>query len=144
MIRLITPPGILFSVALLAIYAVYGYLLGTTERSWPLLAGAALSAVAAVGLAMLKPWARYPVYLLTLGFIAKLAHSIYEGFNSGYYSFQFGTAEGIAYSMLPSLIMVILALICCWLVNRRFTMQRTSASLPFGKKPSDGGPGDGA
>jgi len=134
----------LLSVALLAIYAVYGYLLGTIERSWPLLAGAVFSAVAAVGVALLKPWARYLVYLLTAGFIVKLAVSIYDGFRSGYYNFQFSNAEEIVSSLLPSLILVILALISCWLVSRHFTMQRTSASLPFGREPADEGPGDGA
>lgn len=126
MIRLITPPGMLLTVALLAIYTTYGWLVGTVERSWPLLAGAVVSAVACVGIALLRPWARYLVYLLTIGFLAKLADSIYWGVRSGYYGLQFRSPQETVLSLLPSSALAILSLICCWLVHRYFKAQGTA------------------
>lgn len=113
----------LLTVALLAIFTAYGLSIGAIERSWPLIGGALVSAVACVGIAFLKPWARHLVYLLTLGFVAKLTDSIYSGVRSGYYSLQFRTVNEAAYSLLPSFALVILALTCCRLVSRHFKLQ---------------------
>lgn len=121
MIKLITPPGMLLTTALLFIYSVYAFLIGSIESSVPLLVGSVLAVAATYGVAMLKPWSRYLVYALTTGFVAKLADSIYWGVRSGYYSSQFRAPDEAVRSLLPSFALAILALACCWIVNRHFT-----------------------
>ena len=54
MIKLITPPGMLLTVALLVIYSAYAFLIGSIEKSWVLLAGGVVAIVASYGTAMLK------------------------------------------------------------------------------------------
>ena len=104
MIKLITPPGMLLTVALLVIYCVYAFLIGWIEKSWLLLAGGLIAVAATYGVAMVRPWSRYLVYLLTAGFFAKLGLSIYDGVRSGFYGFHFGSTAQIARSLLPTLL----------------------------------------
>lgn len=120
MIKLITPPGMLLTTALLVIYVAYAYLIGTIEHSWPLKIAGATAMVAAYGAAMIRPWSRYLVYALTVGFFAKLGGSIYAGFRAGFFGFQYGTPSAIARSLTPSLIMALLSAACCVLVYRQF------------------------
>ena len=93
----------LLTTALLFIYSVYAFLIGSIEDSVPLLAGGVIAVVATYGVAMLRPWSRYLVYLLTAGFVAKLGYSIYSGITSGYFDFQFGSANASLKSLAPSL-----------------------------------------
>lgn len=120
MIKLITPLGMLLTVALLALYSVYAFRIGTIEDSWILLTGSVLSLAAAYGTAMLRPWSQHLVYLLTVGFIAKLAHSVYAGVMSGYFAFQFSSVAEALKSLRPSAIMVLISCVCCFLVYRHF------------------------
>jgi len=46
MIKLITPPGMLLTTALLMIYSGYAFTIGHIEDSWPLRFGGALAIVA--------------------------------------------------------------------------------------------------
>ncbi len=62
MVRLITPPGMLLTTALLVIYSGYAFVIGWIEDSWPLRVGGALAVIASYGVAMLRPWSRYLVY----------------------------------------------------------------------------------
>jgi len=121
MIKLITPPGMLLTTAMLLIYSVYALMIGSIESSVPLLVGGVMAVVATYGVAMVKPWSRYLVYALTTGFVAKLADSIYWGVRSGYYSSQFSAPDEAVRSLLPSFTLFIMALVCCWIVNRHFT-----------------------
>ena len=89
MIKLITPPGMLLTVALLVIYSAYAFLIGSIEKSWVLLAGGGVAIVASYGTAMLRPWSRYLVYALAIGFVAKLAQSMTAAIRAGYFGFQF-------------------------------------------------------
>jgi hypothetical protein len=120
MIKLITPPGMLVTVALLVIYSVYAFRIGSIEDSWVLLTGSGMAAVASYGVAMLRPWSQYLVYLLTLGFIAKLGHSIYAGVATGYFEFQFGSVNESLKALMPSTLMALLSCVCCVLVFRYF------------------------
>jgi hypothetical protein len=120
MIKLITPPGMLLTVALLVIYSVYAFLIGSIEDSWILFAGGAISVVAAYGTAMLRPWSQYLVYLLTAGFIAKLGHSIYAGVVSGFFDFQFGSVSESLKALAPSALLAVLSCICCFLAYSHF------------------------
>jgi len=120
MFKLITPPGMLLTVALLVLYSAYAFRIGTIEDSWILLAGGTVSIVAAYGTAMLRSWSRWLVYLLTLGFLAKLGHSIYAGIRSGFFAFQFGTLGASVKSLGASAAIVLLSCVCCLLVHRHF------------------------
>ena len=124
MIKLITPPGMLVTVALLAIYCAYAVQIGWIEKSWFLFAAAMIAIVACYGTAMLRPWSRFLVYLLTVGFLAKLAYSIYSGIASGYFDFQFASASEALRSLAPSLLMAVLSCICAVLVFRHFRATR--------------------
>jgi hypothetical protein len=132
-IKLITPPGMLLTVALLVIYSVYAFLIGSIEKSWVLWAGCGIAAVASYGTAMLRPWSQYLVYLLATGFIAKLGFSVYAGVVSGYFDFQFGSVSESLKAILPEATMALLSCICCLLVFRHFRRERatvTAAAAP--------------
>ena len=128
MIKLITPPGMLLTVALLVIYGVYAFLIGSIEKSWVLWAGSGIAAVASYGTAMLRPWSQYLVYLLATGFIAKLGHSIYAGVVSGYFDFQFGSVSESLKAVLPEAMMALLSCVCCLLVFRHFRGERATVA----------------
>jgi hypothetical protein len=124
MVKLITPPGMLLTVALLVLYSVYAFLIGTIEDSWILIIGGALSILAAYGTAMLRPWSRYLVYLLALGFVAKLGLSVYAGVRSGFFSFQFGSVAEALKSLGATMAMVFLSCVCCLIVHRHFRSRK--------------------
>jgi len=137
MIKLITPPGMLLTVALLVIYGVYAFLIGSIEKSWVLWAGSGIAAVASYGTAMLRPWSQYLVYLLAAGFIAKLCFSIYAGVVSGYFGFQFGSVSESLKAILPSAMMALLSCVCCLLVFRHFRGERAAVSAPVAPDAND-------
>ncbi len=120
MIKLITPPGMLLTVALLVIYSVYAFLIGSIEESWPLLIGGIVAVLASYGVAMLRPWSRHLVYVLTAGFVTKLGLSIYSGVVSGFFGFQYESLAEAAHSLAPSLLMALLSGVCCAFVYRHF------------------------
>jgi hypothetical protein len=120
MIKLITPPGMLFTTALLVIYGTYAVLIGSIEDSMPLLIGGGVAALATYGTAMVRPWSQYLAYLITAGFFGKLGLSIYQAQVAGFFEFQFGSKVEIAKSLGPSLVMALLGVVCCWLVYRNF------------------------
>lgn len=119
--KLITPPGLLLTTALLAIYSVYAFMIGSIEDSTPLLVGCALSVAATYGVAMMRPWSRYLVYALTAGFFSKLGLSIFSGWRSGFFSYQFDSVREIVVSLLPTAGMAALSMLCCWLVYCHFS-----------------------
>jgi hypothetical protein len=131
MIKLITPPGMLLTTALLAIYCAYAFLIGSIEESWLLAAGGVVAVLACYGTAMLRPWSRYLVYVLAMGFTAKLAGSIIDAIRAGYFQFQFGSAREILWSLTPSLLMVVLSFLCCVLVYRHFSDRPDRAITPL-------------
>lgn len=126
--KLITPVGMLVTVALLAIYSVYAFMTAYIERSWPFVVAGLLAVGACAGTALLKPWSRFLVYLLTGGFIAKFAHSVYAGVAAGYFGFQFPSPLTAARSLAPGLAMVLISCVCCVLVFRHFMQARRAAA----------------
>lgn len=130
MIKLITPPGMLLTVALLVIYSAYAFLIGSIEESWPLLIGGFVAIVASYGTAMVRPWSRYLVYLLAAGFVAKLGDSLVQGYRSGFFGFQFGSVREIVASLAPSLLMTLLSGACCVIVYRQFSPRAARAAAP--------------
>jgi hypothetical protein len=122
MIKLITPPGLLLTTALLAIYAIAAGRVAYLEESAFLAAAAALSAIACYGTAMMKRWSQYLVYALALGFALKWGWSVYDGYRTGYFDFRFGSATAwrSLRPMVPGFVMVVLSGVCAWLVRRSF------------------------
>ena len=132
MIKLITPPGMLLTVALLVIYSAYAFLIGSIEKSWVLLAGGVAAIVASYGTAMLKPWSRFLVYALTTGFVAKLGNSLVQGYRSGFFGFQFGSVREVLVSLVHSLLLTLLACVCCAIVYRQFRSRPAQSPEPTG------------
>ena len=91
MVKLITPIGMLITVALLAIYAAYAFWTAYIDKSWIYGFLGGLSLVACYGTAMLRAWSQYLVYLLTALFIAAWCYSVYSGAAVGYFSFFFSS-----------------------------------------------------
>jgi hypothetical protein len=120
MIKLITPPGMLLTVAMMAVYCAYAFSIGWIEKSWVLGVAGFFTIIACYGVAMLRSWSRFLVYALTGGFVAKLAYSIYSGFVAGYFGFQFGSSSEVAVSLAPSLLMAVISCACSVIVFRHF------------------------
>ena len=121
MLKLITPPGLLLTTALLAIYAFAAARVAYVEHSFALAAAAAVSAVACCGVALMRRWSQYLVYLLTVAFASKWCWSIYDAYRAGYFDFRFGGETWRAMRPLaPGLAMIALSGTCSWIVRRQF------------------------
>lgn len=128
--RLITPMGLLLTTALLAIYSVAAAKVALVERSYPLAIAAAVSAVACGGTAYMQRWSQYLVHLMTAGFVAKWAWSVYDGYRAGYFDFQFGSPLESLRSLAPGLAMVALSGVCSWLVHAHFARAGRDVTAP--------------
>lgn len=126
--KLITPPGMLFTTALLVIYATCAFMIGSVEKSWLLQAGGIVAVVATYGVAMVRPWSRWIVYLLAAGFFAKLGSSIYTGVASGFFEFQFGSPGAVARSHVRW------HRACCWRFYRAYAAFWFTASSTAGTR----------
>lgn len=124
MVKLITPIGMLITVALLAVYGAYAFWTAYLDRSWIYGLLGALSIVACVGTAMLRSWSQYLVYLLTTLFIVAWLHSVYAGAAVGYYSFFFSSHWLAAKSLAPGLALVLLSCLASWNAFRHFHLAR--------------------
>jgi len=119
----------LLTVALMVIYCAYAFLIGLIERSWVLGVAGTLTIVACYGTAMLRPWSRFLVYLLTTGFVAKLGYSIYFAVVAGYFDYQFATSSEAVRSLAPSLLMALISFACSIIVYRHFRYPRAAISV---------------
>lgn len=124
MIKLITPIGMLITVALLGLYAAYALWTAYLDESWihGLLGG--LAFVACYGTAMLRPWSRYLVYLLTTLFIAAWCYSVYSGAAVGYFSVFFSSRALVAKALAPGLMLVVLSCFASWNAFSHFRRTR--------------------
>jgi hypothetical protein len=127
MIKLITPPGMLVTVALLAIYCAYASWTAFVEQSWVHAVVALIALAACVGTAFLKSWSRYPVYALTFGFITTWCYSVYAATQVGFFGFFFSSPAAAAKSLAPGLALACLSLVCGYMVFRQF---RAAAPAP--------------
>ena len=121
MIKLITPIGMLITVALLAIYAVYafwtayvGYLIDYVHET--LIYGflGVLSLVTCYGTAMLRPWSQYLVYTVTGLFIAAWAYSVYAAAAVGFFHFWFSSPLLALKSLAPGIALIGLSGAASW------------------------------
>ena len=129
MIKLITPIGMLITVALLAIYAAYAfwtayvhveYLPDYVDEAWIYGLLGALSLVACYGTAMLRPWSQYLVYVLTALFITGWCYSVYSGAAVGYFGVSFSSRTLVAQALAPGLVLVALSCLASWYVFSHF------------------------
>jgi hypothetical protein len=115
---LVTPIGILITVALLALYGVYGVWTAISEHSlMPAFAGA-VAVVACVGIAKLKAWSRFLVYFLAVLFIGTWVHSVYSAAVVGYFSRL--SASQIGLSLAAELLLVLVSCFCTYVVFKQF------------------------
>lgn len=126
--KLDTPIGLLFTVALLAIYSAYAFRTAAIERSGLLAAAGLIAVIASVGTALIKPWSRYLVYALAPAFIAKFALSIREGIQAGYFNEQFESTGQAALSLLPGALIGLMLAASCLIVHRHFARARQHGS----------------
>jgi len=122
---LITPVGILITVALLAMYAAYSLWMAVVWHSPLSGVAGVLAIVACVGAAMLKPWSRYIVYLLTASAVATWVWSLYDAARAGY--FGYFSARQIARSLAPGAFLILLSCFCAYAVFRQFRTRTPQA-----------------
>ena len=91
MIKLITPLGMLFTVAMMAVLAVYAFWMADVDHSWLYLVLGIVCIAACIGVALLRAWSQYLVYLLSAAFVAAWIHSVYTGAAAGYFDFFFSS-----------------------------------------------------
>jgi len=113
-----TPIGMLITVALLALFGVYGAWTAIAENSWIHALGGVVAFAACVGTAMLKAWSRYLVYLLTATLIGMWAYSVYAAVKVGYFSLY--SARQITLQLAPGILLILLSCCCAYLVFRHF------------------------
>ena len=107
--KLITPMGMLVTVALLAIYASYAFWTAYFDKSWIYGALGVLAVLACYGAAMLRPWSQYLVYLLTALFIAGWLYSVYLGAKVDYFGFFFPSSLAAIKALAPGFALVLLS-----------------------------------
>ena len=120
MVKLITPIGMLITVAVLAVYAAYAFWTAYVDNSWVYAFLSGLSLVACYGTAMLRAWSQYLVYSLTALFMAAWCYSVYAGAAVGYFSFFFSSNLLAAKALAPGFALVALSCVASWNVFSYF------------------------
>jgi len=114
MVKLITPIGMLITVALLAVYATYAFWTASVDKSWIYGFLGGLSLVACYGTAMLLAWSRWLVYLLTALFIGAWCYSVYSGATAGFFTVFFSSRLLAIKALAPGLVLVMLSCMASW------------------------------
>jgi hypothetical protein len=122
MIKLITPIGMLITVALLALYAAYAFWTAYVDNSALYGLLGLLSLVACYGTAMLRPWSQFLVYLLTALFVAVWCYSVYAGAVAGFFSFFFPSHVLVIKALAPGFALVVLSCLASWNVFNHFQL----------------------
>lgn len=110
----------LVTVALLAVYGAYAAWASYVDRSWLHALITVVALVACVGTALLRPWSRYLVYLLTAGFVIAWSYSVYAGYVAGFFAFFFASPLEALRSLAPGLVLAALSCACSYAVFRHF------------------------
>jgi nicotinamide riboside transporter PnuC len=118
MARLVTPVGMLVTVALLALYGAFGIWTAISEHSWLSGLAGAIAIIACIGAARLLAWSRFLVYLLAVIFIGTWALSLYSAAQVGYFTL-FSPLE-IALALAPGGLLVALSCFSAYIVFRQF------------------------
>ena len=110
----------LVTVALLAVYGAYMSWAAYVGSSWLHALIALVALIACVGTAVLQPWSRYLVYLLSAGFIVSWSYSVYAGYAAGFFDFFFASPLDVLRSLAPGLALVALSAACSYAVFRHY------------------------
>lgn len=129
MVKLITPMGMLITVALLAVYAAYAFWTAHVDTSWFYGLLGVTSLVACYGTAMLRSWSQWLVYLLTALFIGAWCYSVYVGVTVGFFSFFFSSYALVVKTLAPGLALVVLSALASWNVFSHFRRAAAAAQL---------------
>jgi hypothetical protein len=124
MVKLITPIGMLITVAVLVVYATYAFWTAFIDKSWPYALLGVLSLAACFGTAMLRAWSQYLVYLLAALFIAAWCYSVYAGAAVGFFSFFYSSPLLAAKALAPGFALVVLSCVATWNVFSHFRRAR--------------------
>ena len=124
MVKLITPIGMLITVALLALYAAYSFWTAYVDQSWIYGFLGVLSLAACYGTAMLRAWSQCLVYALTALFIAGWCYSVYAGAAVGFFSFFFSSHLLAAKALAPGFALVVVSCVASWNVFSHFRRVR--------------------
>lgn len=121
---LITPLGMLVTVALLAVYAAYAFWTSYTDQSWLHAVLGILSLVACVGTALLRAWSQYLVYALTVAFVVAWCYSVYLGAVVGFFSIFFSSPAAVARALAPGAALAVLSCAVSWIAFSHFRPSR--------------------
>jgi hypothetical protein len=125
-----TPVPILITIAALALYVALGSWRAFQWHDWLGAAFALVGAAAAISAALLRPWSRFLVYLVTLALMGSWFYSIHVSHALGY--FRIYSRTQVLASLLPEGALVLLSGYCSYAVYRQFPRQgdTKSAALP--------------
>ena len=129
MVKLITPIGMLITVALLALYAVYAFWTAHVDESWAYGVLGVCSLVACFGTALLRSWSQYLIYILTGLFVAAWCYSVYAGAVVGFFSFFYASHLLAAKALLPGFALVVLSCVASWNAFSHFRLAPTIESV---------------
>jgi hypothetical protein len=129
MVKLITPLGMLITVALLALYGAYAIWTAYVDTSWLYGLLGIFSLVGCYGTAMLRPWSQWLVYVLTALFIAAWCYSVYVSATVGFFSFFFSSHASALKTTAPGLALVGLSAFASWNAFRYFRRGVATSSL---------------
>lgn len=127
MIKLITPLGMLFTVSMMALFAVYLFWTAYLQNSWLYCVLGLVAIVASVGAAMLRAWSQYLIYFLTFAFMAAWCYSVYAGAAVGYFNFFFSSKLLAARALAPGFALMALSGAASWIAFRHFRRARQKA-----------------
>ena len=127
---LVTPKGILVTVALLALYCAFSLWFGWTHRHWLMLAVGLVAGFACVGAANMQRWSRFVVYAMSAGFAAAWLYSIYAAARVGYFHPLAWTT--IMLPLIPGIALLLVALFCSLTAHRHLGGAGPVAAPPPG------------
>ncbi|MGH8206828.1 MAG: hypothetical protein ACRETK_08630, partial [Steroidobacteraceae bacterium] len=113
-----TPMRMLITVALLAVYCALACWIAITQRSWAFGVVTIVAVVACIGTAMLRPWSRFLVYLLTAALVVTWLHSLYVAYDAGVFRL-FSPRQNMRL-LAPDGVLMLLSCYCSYAVFRQF------------------------
>jgi hypothetical protein len=102
----------------MALCGAYGIMQAITDHSVLAAIAGVAAFVAAVGAALLKPWSRYLVYLLTAAIVGGWLYSLYLAGTAGYFTLY--SRSQIVSQLAPGAFLVLLSCYCAYAVFRQF------------------------
>jgi len=104
-------------VALLLTLGAYNLEFGVKLGHWAYWVWAGVSLVSAIGLAMMKPWSRFPIYILSLVTALYWLYVIWSVWKSGW---PYDDTVKTAISLIPGVLLVVVCMGASWFVFSLF------------------------